>query len=569
MFLNCKGIAILNIFVVLFGTTPHAIAQTPVPPTNVPPLLPEKIEPEPSVPTPAETPQPLLNIKPEQLPEPDECKSSGSDQTSFWVKDIQVQSNTVLHAEIEQIVTPLENRQVTFEDLLCLRSKISALYAQKGYVTSGAFLPNNQSLQDGIIKIQVVEGQIERIDINGLKHLRQSYVRDRLNLVIKAPLNIKHLQDALALLQLDPIIAKVEAELTPGSGSGLSILALRLKEARAFHLGFGIDNYRSASAGSIQGNVFVAHDNVLGFGDRIRVEYGRTEGLNTVNASYSIPFNPLNGTIDLSYNRGDSNIVQQPFQRFDISSESETFSLNVRQPVLRTPSQELAIGISFDISRKQTFLLGEPFPFSIGDDDRGRSRTTVLRLYQEWLAQGRTRVLAARSQFSFGIDALGATINDTGTDGRFFAWQGQFQWVQQMPLRSLLFARVGAQLTPDSLLSLEQFSLGGISTVRGYGQNQLVTDNALLASLEARIPLLRDPKVLQLTPFVDFGMGWNNQAPDPDRSTLVGIGLGLRYTVNNELNFRLDYGIPLIPIANRGNSLQEQGFYFSINYQPF
>lgn len=105
------------------------------------------------------------------------------------------------------------------------------------------------------------------------------------------------------------------------------------------------------------------------------------------------------------------------------------------------------------------------------------------------------RVLAARSQFSFGIDAFDATINNSGgaiPDGYFLAWIGQCQWVQQLSPRNLIVARIDTQLTPDLLLSLEQFSLGGVDTVRGYQQNQLVADNGLLASLEFRIPLTRN-----------------------------------------------------------------------------
>jgi hemolysin activation/secretion protein len=68
-----------------------------------------------------------------------------------------------------------------------------------------------------------------------------------------------------------------------------------------------------------------------------------------------------------------------------------------------------------------------------------------------------------------------------------------------------LIARVGAQLTPDSLLPLEQFSIGGIDTVRGYRQNQRVGDNGLVGSLEVALPIVRDRKgigVIQLAPFL-------------------------------------------------------------------
>ena len=178
-------------------------------------------------------------------------------------------------------------------------------------------------------------------------------------------------------------------------------------------------------------------------------------------------------------------------------------------------------------------------------------------------------MLAARSQFSLGLDAFNATINDTGTDGQFFAWLGQFQWVEQLSPQLLLVSRLNAQLTPDSLLPLERFSLGGVDTVRGYPQNQIVTDNAVVGSVELRIPLSSQSNEFQLIPFIDTGTGWNNGTKNPDPAVLLGTGLGLQWQPNQDLNFSLTYGLPLIAFPNKGTSLQENGIYFSFTYQPF
>ncbi|WP_254721757.1 BamA/TamA family outer membrane protein [Kovacikia minuta] len=164
---------------------------------------------------------------------------------------------------------------------------------------------------------------------------------------------------------------------------------------------------------------------------------------------------------------------------------------------------------------------------------------------------------------------MGATINNTGTDGQFFAWLGQFQWVQQLSPRALLVAQIAAQFTPDSLLSLERFSIGGINTVRGYRENQVVADNGILGSIEVRIPLTYDPRVLQITPFFDIGKGWNTRGEDPDPSTIASLGLGVRWQIGTDLTLRLDYGIRLTSMDNPGDSLQDNGFYFSLRYQPF
>ncbi|MEN9517435.1 MAG: hypothetical protein RLZZ381_23 [Cyanobacteriota bacterium] len=491
-------------------------------------------------------------------------------QDRFLVKDIQVTGSTVLQPEIKKLIqnSQLKYRTATFADLICLRSRITALYLQNGYVTSGAFLLNNQDLGQGIVQIQIVEGELEDIQITGLKHLTDSYVRSRLNLATTTPLNQKSLETGLQLLILNPVIRTVNAELTAGKRAGSNVLLINIQEADAFSSTFALNNYRAPSIGEIQGSVNLAHNNLLGFGDRFSAQYDFTEGLDLYNFSYTIPWNAYDGTFGFSYDNGDSEIIEARFRDLDIQSETETISFNLRQPLLRSPNQEFNLSFGLDLHRRRTFLQGEPYDFSLGGQD-GESKTTVLKFSQDWVNRNRNRVLAARSQFNIGIDAFDATINNTEPDGRFFAWQGQFQWVQQLSARNLIVARVGGQFTPNPLLSLEQFSQGGVNTVRGYQENQLITDSGILGSIEFRIPLTKNPNTLQLTPFFDFGTGWNNQEPESDPATLASLGLGLNCSIASQLSLNLDYGIPLIAVDDEGDSIQENGFHFSLSYQPF
>jgi len=552
-----------------------AIAQsTPPPGVTIPPTAPGAVEQ--TIPKPSESPRPLPSETPSppplpqlQTPPTQESPQVTPSGERFFIKKIEVQGNTVLQSEIAKLTQPYENRSVTFDDLLDLRSAIIQLYNKNGYITSGAFLPTNQDLSSGIVKIQVVEGELEQIEIGGLRRLREGYVRSRIIRATSTPLNQKRLEEALQLLQLDPLIERVNAELTAGSTPGRNILRVNLKEAPAFHTEFGVENNQSPSVGSIQGNVSVSHDNLLGFGDRLAAQYGRTEGLDLYDINYTIPVNARNGTLSFRHNNDDSRIIQQEFRDVGIRSGTQTYSLGFRQPITRTPTSEFAYSLSLDLRRSQTYILNNiPFSFTQGPE-KGKSQVTVIRFSQDWVNRGTRRVLAARSQFSLGIDALDATINNTGTDGRFFSWLGQFQWVQQLSSRNLLVARIDAQLTPDSLLSLERFSIGGVDTVRGYRQNQLVADNGILGSVEVRVPLTSDPRVLQLAPFFEIGTAWNNRDVDPNPATIAGLGLGLRSLISPGLSLRLDYGIPVISVGERGNSLQENGLYFSVRYHPF
>lgn len=558
----------------------------------------------------------------------------------FSVNRIQVIGNTVLESEIAALVSEYEVKgDLTYSDLLELRSRITQLYISKGYITTGAFLPSGQALSDGDIQIQVLEGQLETVEICllppsagqtnkqtvtrqptaqpemqtegsrnnisnatepqqslvyngehskedlletspqssieqshqqecGSARLQEIYVRSRLARLMTGPVNQQQIEEVLQLLQLNPLIQQVRAELTAGSGAGQNVLQLEVIESPAFELGIGADNYQSPSIGSEQFSVQASYANLLGVGDRISAGYGITEGLDSFDVGFAIPVNAMDGTFSVGYSNDDSLIIESDFEDLEIRSETETLSLAFRQPVIKTPSTEVGLGIGLDWRRSTNFLDGEPFSFSEGPED-GKSNVTVIRLSQDWLSRDLDTVLAARSQFSLGIDALDATVNDTGTDGTFFAWLGQFQWVQRLSPRWVLVSRLNAQLTPDSLLSLERFGYGGVDTLRGYRQNQLVTDNGILSAIEARFSLLSDSNRLQLIPFAEVGTGWNNQTPDPETPTLASVGLGLRWLITPDLSVRLDYGIPLIDVQDEGNSLQENGIYFSVRYQPF
>ncbi|MEO1430559.1 MAG: ShlB/FhaC/HecB family hemolysin secretion/activation protein [Cyanobacteria bacterium J06633_8] len=539
---------------------------------TIPPNTPEKIEeitPKPSPTLPAKPPRktdPILQSPPqENIP-----NTTFPSSTTFFVKEIQIKGNSVLQDEINQLIKPLlEQKNITFQQLLQLRSRITQLYAENGYITSGAFIPNNQDVADGIVQIQVVEGELEGITISGLQRLRKSYVRSRIQRLADKPLNQNRLEQALQLLQIDPVIERVNAELTAGSVPGNNILQIQITEAPAFHAGVSFANNQSPSVGSSQASVFVAHDNLLGFGDEVSAEYGVSQGLDVYNFNYSVPINALDGTVGVRFSNSDSRIIEDEFNNLDIRSETETLSFNLRQPLVYTPDREFALGLAFDLRRSQTFILDDiPFSFTKGPEE-GESKLSVIRFSQDWLQRKTNSVLAARSQLSIGIDAFDATVNDSGTDARFVAWVGQFQWVQRLSPRILMLAKVNTQLTGDSLLSAEKISIGGVDTIRGYRQNQVVTDSGVVGGIEVRIPLASEVETLQLIPFFDIGTGWNNRGENPSPQTLASLGLGLQWQPLRGLGLRADYGIPLIGRGESGDSLQENGFNFSIRYQPF
>lgn len=546
---------------------------------SAPPVLTQSVSPSPDLqPRPAEPlptqvlppPSELLPSVPDnQQPEP----PIGDIPETVVVQRYNVTGSTIFSPEELEAITREFTGKVSITEIFQARSAITQLYVSKGYITSGAFIPE-QTLQGGVVEIRVVEGTVEEIRVAGHQRLNPGYVQSRLALATGAPLNRDRLLQALQLLQQNPLIQNISAELSAGVRPGTSLLTVQITEADSFSTSLIVDNQRSPSVGTDRRQLQVTEANLLGLGDGLTLTYTNTDGSNALDASYKLPLSPYNTVVVFSYSTSSSRVIELPFDALKINSGSYTYEASLRQPIIQTPSQELTLGLTFSRRQSEATLLGGTIPFpSLGADNEGRSVVSVLRFVQEFTDRGSKQVFAARSQFSIGLDAFDATINNALPDGRFFTWRGQAQYVRLLAPETLLLARADIQLADRPLLSLEQFGLGGVNTVRGYRQDLLLTDNGILAAVEVRLPILRIPELpllLQVVPFVDVGTGWNSGLrPNPIESTLISTGLGLRLQISNQLLARFDWGIPLSTPSPSARTWQENGLYFSIVYTPF
>ena len=485
------------------------------------------------------------------------------------VNRFEVIGNSVFPPEdINTILAEYQNRPLSLAELFQARSAITKLYTEQGYVNSGAYIPP-QELDDGIVKIAVLEGTLEDINIKGTKRLNPGYIRSRIERYSETPINVDSLLEALQILRLDPLIENVSAELSAGISPGTSLLEIDIQEADNFKIYTKFDNQRSPTVGTNRRGAGLEHSNLLGFGDRITFDYINTEGSNNLDFSYGIPINAKNGTLRMAYGISSNDIIEEPFTPLDIETEAQYLEFGLRQPLINSPRREFTLGMTFSYQDSNTKVLDDPFPLSPGADEDGNTRISALRFFQEYVNRNEQQVLALRSQFSLGLDLFGATVNDDAPDSLFLAWRGQSQWIRRLEEDFLLVLRGDLQLSATDLVPLEQFRIGGANSVRGYRQDFALANSGLTAGAEMRIPLLRVRKldgVLHLTPFVDLGTIWNNDDAVIDTDFLAAVGLGLNFSAGNGLNARIDWGIPLVDVEKRGDSLQENGIYFSLDF---
>ena len=561
-------------------------------PNPIPPR--EREFPEQPIRDPQPEPEIPLEQNPSAIPSSPEIPNNSRKIT---VSKFEFEGNTAFtDQELAQTVAEFTDRPISFAELLLAEEAIRNKYTagcqketqqedtepQKApekpcYLNSGAFIIASEQFiaQDNVVvKVKVIEGSIERVDIIGLKKLNESYVRSRLQRGISSPLEREQLLKTLQILQLNPLIKNLSAKLNASSRPEKSILEINIIEADSFSIELFTNNGRTPSVGTWRRGIRVNEDNLLGIGDRILGEYTNTDGSNRLDLGYTAPLNASNTTINLRGGINFTEVTEEPFDRLNIEGNSFNIEFGLRQPILRTPTQELAVGLSGTRQESITKLLGENFMLSSGADDNGSTRISALRFYQEYTKRTLQDVFAVRSQFSVGLDFFDATVNDDPLpDSRFFAWRGQGQYVRRLARDSLLVLRSDLQLAATNLVPLEQFSIGGLDSVRGYRQDSIFTDNGLFASAEVRLPILRVEEVagiLQIAPFLDLGVGWNSgEDEDPEDQTFIGLGLGLRWEMGDDFSARLEYGIPLIEVEDSDETLQENGFYFSINYSPF
>ncbi|MGE0087645.1 MAG: ShlB/FhaC/HecB family hemolysin secretion/activation protein [Desulfococcaceae bacterium] len=517
--------------------------------------------------------------KQNSLPQVKESGNRLSSVGKVYVNRFQFEGNTVFPDEkLSALTLAYEKREITAEELQEAAQKITEYYVTGGYVNSGAVIPD-QEVQDGNITVQIMEGKLNGTDIISETWLRKRYVLSRLASVTDStsPLNVIHIQDRLKLLKEDPRIENINASLKSGLERGEAFLELEVIEAKPYNIGLIFNNYNSPSIGAYRGELQMSHMNLTGWGDALNLRYALTEGLDEYFGSYTIPLNRWGTTLSLETERSESVVKAVPFDELDIESETTIYRAELRHPFYKTLSDEFSVGLRFEGGKSETSLLNEGFAFSQGVDPDGTHRTSVLGFTQEWVKRSMVQVIAARSVFSFGLDMLDATINDSGPDGEFFLWLGQFQWVRKFAfLDSQVLFRFDTRLSNDPLLPMTKFEIGGSSTVRGYRENQMTSDNGLITSLEWWIPVwhLKIPGLskktgdglLQLCPFYDYGKGWNRDMEDPAPDNLSSLGLGARWTVNEKINAQVYWGHALRDAdVSTEYDLQDDGIHFEIS----
>ncbi|WP_284618857.1 ShlB/FhaC/HecB family hemolysin secretion/activation protein [Aquabacterium humicola] len=523
----------------------------------------------------------LLPVKPalaQALPEPERLALPPvRDEAAVGpVEAITFDGATVLtDDELQAIARPWLRRPLTAADLEELRLAVTRRLVERGYVNSGALIPDG-AWRDGRLRLVIVEGRLTGVQVKGQGRLREGYIAERLGAGSGDPFNVQALQDRFQRLLADPLIARMNARIVPGAALGEATLDVDVTRAQPYKLALLANNHRTPSVGEAGGGLTGTVWNLSGLGDALDATVIGSEGSERLNIGWSVPLpaiGPFVGTVfTLRHDRGDTSVVEEPIASIDIVSRVKSLDIGLGHALIDTLAQRVALGLTWSQRESRTTLLGEPFSFTPGEPD-GLSRLHAWRFMQEFVQRDATQTLALRSTFSWGrnniMDGLDPAL--AAPSKRYAFWLGQAQFARRLAdvPGAQLVLKASLQKSRDRLLPLERLAVGGVATVRGYRENQLVRDEGITASVELHWPLLdaaESDRRVTLIPFVDAGRARNRGEASDDLGS-IGLALDARFgPLGVELAAAKRLKTPAV--ATRG-ALQDRGVHLQLRYELF
>lgn len=504
------------------------------------------------------------------LPSLPEASPSDAPRTAtFTLLGVQVVGATAFGAdELFDAYAAMLARPVGAAELDAIATRLVDRYRQAGYALVSAFAPP-QLGENGIAVFRVIEGRIERIEIDG-DVPREAAARIEATaapMLGEHPSRLATLERRLLLIGDLPGIDIGQPRLRAidaGTGRFELVIPARFRRAEAAAI---LDNRGSRDYGPVQlwtSGAINAYDP--------QAAWTVQAGLLTAPAS---PRELLYGQVGLTRSLGRDGIQL----RAQLSGSRNVAGGPLGEVDARTGSARLTVGLAYPLLRaRRSSLWGAVVAEAVRlVEDRAQRRFFVdeLRVLRASISASHLDGTGASNwaalQASLGIDALGASgpgalRSRQGADARFAKLRFDAARVQPLGGPWSIELRAAAQIADDALFSAEAFELGGARIGRAFEPGALSGDHGIAGGLELRVDdALRLPTIGLVTAFAfaDGGAVWNEAASGLARETLASAGFGLRARFGERWRTSLELAQP---VAGSVRSLRGQGprLYFSV-----
>lgn len=496
-----------------------------------------------------------------------------TEDVAFLIEKIEFSGNTVVpSAEIQPLIDPFKGKTLKLSDAKQIALSITQLYRSKGYITCRAYIPP-QKLSDKLLKIQIFEGKLGKIKVQGNKYFNKDNVKRYLRKLKGKVMQYSDLEKDVRRANLHPD-REVKAVIVPGKSVGTSDLILDVEDRNPIHIGGEINNFGTKLTGKERYSVSVRHTNLFGIDDvfATRVQFG--DQVFAIGAQYAVPVGDYDTQIGGTFNYTDVDIAGE-FSILDLGGKAYAYSLFINQPFYDGKMFDLTWTNSFESKSIENTILD-----TTSSEDEIRMLHTGLNV-DEVDRYGRTFLV---NDFAFGIPWLGGSeendprLSRAKAGAPFFKYTGALNRIHPVRDYTYLFFKGAAQFSPDRLVSAEQFDLGGVYSVRGYPQSDYLGDYGATGSAEIRVPFYFIPR--------NYKASWTNNEPLWNKLNFVGfvdgghaglkspavgeagshdywgVGAGLRFDLPHNLTGRVEWAAPIGDDPVDGSNGQ---FYFTVS----
>lgn len=437
--------------------------------------------------------------------------------------------------ELKAIVSPYENQNLSFNQMLEISSLITKAYREKGYFVARAYIPlQNILTQNGSLKINVIEGNYGKFHLQNNSLVKDEIVQANLDDIKEENIVSSQTLERLMLIINDTPGVKVnKAEVRPGKQVGSSDFVIGT-EATAPYSGYVIaDNYGSQYTGQHRVMVGADINSPFELGDKITAFAMTSEktGLISGKVGYEFPIHPNGTRGEISYSK-TSYELGSTYKNLDATGSSDSMSAKVSYPIIRTRLENLNsyTQISYnemkdEIQSVSSTVKKDSFIATLGLD---YSKDELLFTKN---SQTRAGISLSMGQLSFeDVDDKQNDKAGADTQGDFYKlnlelgkdieltptlrWENSFQ----------------AQYTfgNKNLDGSQDLSVGGINGVKFYPDGEESAENGYIFNTELLYTLPSFQGInSSVSVFYDVGRAYmSDNFSNEDSKTLQSFGIG-------------------------------------------
>ncbi len=512
-------------------------------------------------------------------PVPGICAGEGG-ETSFEIRSFEMTGNTIFPADkLQGVVLPFTGKGKTAADVEHARDALEKLYHDAGYPAVLVNIPE-QTLQGGVVKLQVIESRIGRVTVTGNRYFTMEKVMNDLpSLAPGRILYLPKVQEEIGRLNRNQDI-KVDPVMSPGTAFGTIDVELKVQDQLPLHGYLELNNRASPDTTALRLNAMIRYDNLWQQDHSLSLQYQMApeslKQVEVVGFSYALPA-PWNKDHQLALYGiwSDSNTAFG--EGFTVVGKGQIFGARyvIPLPGYKLYAHNITIGLDYK-------HFNNAVGFTNASGVTTNTPVTYMPLsfsYNASLPDEQGGV----TQFSGGLNmAFRGIVSDENdfeqkrykaTASYIYASAG-VQRTQKLPLGMSLFAKVDGQVADQPLIDNEEYVAGGMTSVRGYLESEGTGDNAVHGTLEVSFP---DPlkgavpenwitKRLQMSPFIFYDVAeLITQDPLPNQysgSLLEGAGAGLRGAMTKSFEYELDWATALSSTTNTKSGAER--VYFKV-----